>query len=51
MKTVLLMLEGDHANLKMSSTQYDIIATSTHSRHIVPTRHLNLELDVSLEVE
>lgn len=50
MKTVLQMLEGDDAKLKMPSMQFDF-ATSTNTRLITPTRLLNLELDVIHEVE
>ena len=48
-KTVLQMLEGDDDKLKMPPTQFDF-ATSSNTSPVMPTRYMNLEIDVIQEV-
>ncbi|KAI9112540.1 hypothetical protein K1719_016463 [Acacia pycnantha] len=50
MKTVIQMLEGEVDKLKVPPTPFDF-STSTNINTVIPTRHLNLELDVIHELE
>ncbi|XP_028793609.1 rust resistance kinase Lr10-like isoform X2 [Neltuma alba] len=50
MKTIIQMLDGEVDKLKVPPTPFDF-ATSTNMSTIIPTRHLNLELEVVHEFE